>query len=233
MENDPNQFPDDIEQCHAVIAEMAERLQQLQHIVAHLLRERYGQKAEKIDENQLVLFAGEILSKHSEVTTLPPEAPEPKRKVTPHGRQRLPEHLERKRVVYDLPESERYCPECHAALKCIGEEVSERLEYIPASLHVLQEVCPKYACEKGCTVVTAQKPMQPIEKGLPGPGLLAHIVVSKYCDHCAPRTRHRKGGGGFIGVCGAAQEMREGPSEPACRSRLQATSSCVGQEPRW
>jgi transposase len=183
MENDPNKFPDDIEQCHAMLAEMAQELKQLHRIVAHLLRARYGPKAEKLDENQLVLFAGELLGKHSDVPLVPPEAPEPKQKVTPHGRQRLPEHLPRKQVVYDLPEGERQCPQCHGDLKRIGEEVSERLEFIPASLHVLQEVCPKYACEKGCTVVTAQKPMQPIEKGLPGPGLLAHIVVSKYADH--------------------------------------------------
>jgi transposase len=191
MEIDPNQFPDNIDQCHAMLAEMTERLQQLEHIVADLLRERYGPKSEKIDENQLVLFVGEFLEKYADTPIVPPEAPEPKSKVTPHGRQRLPEHLERKRVVYDLPESERYCPECHAALKCIGEEVSERLEYIPASLHVLQEVCPKYDCEKGCTVITAQKPMQPIEKGLPGPGLLAHVVVSKYADHL-PLHRQEK-----------------------------------------
>lgn len=183
METDQTKFPDDVKQCHAMLAEMADQLERLQQIVAHLLRERYGPKAEKIDENQLVLFAAEILAEHPEIASVPAEAPEPKRKVTPHGRQRLPEHLERKRVVYDLPENERQCPQCQAALTCIGEEVSERLEYVPASLYVIQEVCPKYACEKGCTVVTAQKPMQPIEKGLPGPGLLAHVAVSKYADH--------------------------------------------------
>ncbi len=54
---------------------------------------------------------------------------------------------------------------------------------MPASLVVLEEHCAKYACPKGCTVRTAVKPMQPIEKGLPGPGLLAHVAVSKYADH--------------------------------------------------
>jgi transposase len=65
----------------------------------------------------------------------------------------------------------------------MGEDVSERLEYVPASLHVIEEVRRKYGCPKGCGVVTAGKPMQPIEKGLPGPGLLAHVAVSKYGDH--------------------------------------------------
>jgi transposase len=54
---------------------------------------------------------------------------------------------------------------------------------VPASLVVIQDACQKYACPKGCTVVTAQKPTAPIEKGLPGPGLLAHVAVSKYGDH--------------------------------------------------
>jgi len=190
MEIDPKKFPRDVDQCHAMMAEMATELdakarevKQLQHMVTELLRWRYGQRAERVDENQLVLFAAGILGTHQDIQTLPPEVPQPKPKVTPHGRQRLPEHLPRRRVVYDLPESERRCPQCQGELKPIGEEVSERLEFIPASLYVLEEVCPKYACEKGCTVVTAQKPMQPIEKGLPGPGLLAHVVVSKYNDH--------------------------------------------------
>jgi transposase len=68
-------------------------------------------------------------------------------------------------------------------LRHIGEEISEQLEYVPASLHVIQQACQKYACPKGCTVVTAAKPLAPIEKGLPGPGLLAHVAVSKYGDH--------------------------------------------------
>ena len=57
------------------------------------------------------------------------------------------------------------------------------MEYVPASLYVIEEACQKYACAKGCTVLTAPKPMQPIEKGLPGPGLLAHVAVSKHADH--------------------------------------------------
>jgi len=68
-------------------------------------------------------------------------------------------------------------------LKPSGEEVSERLEFVPASFQVIEVVCQKYACPKGCTAVTAEKPAAPIEKGLPGPGLLAQVAVSKYGDH--------------------------------------------------
>jgi hypothetical protein len=87
--------------------------------------------------------------------------------------------LQRQRVVHDLAEGQRQCPQCQGDLKRIGEEVSERLEYVPASLVVIQEACQKYACPKGCTVVTAEKPMAPIEKGLPGPGLLAQVAVGR------------------------------------------------------
>src|SRR6266699_7075532 len=96
---------------------------------------------------------------------------------------RLPESLERRRVVFDLEESQRQCGQCQTPMRKIGEDVSERLEFIPASLQVIEEVRPKYACAKGCGVVAAQKPAAPIEKGLPGPGLLAHVGVSKYGDH--------------------------------------------------
>jgi transposase len=65
----------------------------------------------------------------------------------------------------------------------IGEDVSERLEFVPASLHVIEEVRSRYACKKGCAVAAAQKPVAPIEKGLPGPALLAQVVVSKYGNH--------------------------------------------------
>ena len=71
-----------------------------------------------------------------------------------------------------------------AAARPFGEEIREQLDYIPASLIVIQHVRPKYACE-ACQahVVIADRLPEPIEKGLPGPGLLAHVIVSKYADH--------------------------------------------------
>ena len=159
------------------------KLKRLMHMLVKLLRWRYGPKRERVDENQMFLFAAGMVETNQDIQDAKPEAPKKKAKSTPHGRQRLPKHLKRKRVLYDLPEGQRQCPDCQRLLKYIGEEVSERLEYVPASLFVVQEVCLKYACENGCTVVTAQKPMQPIEKGLAGPGLLAHVAVSKYADH--------------------------------------------------
>lgn len=78
----------------------------------------------------------------------------------------------------------KVCAECGAAKKRIGQKVTEQLEYAPASLFVIDHIRPVFACpccQEGVTV--APKPAQPIEKGLPGPGLLAQVVVSKYADH--------------------------------------------------
>jgi transposase len=193
---DPHQLPNDPTALRQMVMSLLEevetkdrRLRQLQHWVEQLLRARYGPRRERVNENQLFLFAVALVSAGREApgkrdaSAAPEPAPRGAANRKGHGRQRLPKSLERRRVVYDLEEAKRQCPECQAELKRIGEEVSERLEYVPASLVVIQEACQKYACAKGCTVVTAQKPMAPIEKGLPGPGLLAHVAVSKYGDH--------------------------------------------------
>jgi transposase len=192
MDIDRNKLPEDPAALRQMVAGLLEeldskdrRLRQLQHTVEQLLRWRYGQKRERVNENQLFLYAVGIIGTGQEILPLQDEieteASKPQRQG--HSRRPLPKPLERRRVVYDLGEHERQCPQCQGELKRIGEEVSERLEYVPASLYVIEEACQKYACGKGCTVVTAQKPMQPIEKGLPGPGLLAHVAVSKYGDH--------------------------------------------------
>ena len=196
MEIDPKQLPEDPSALRQMViglleeaAERERRLRQLQHWVEQLLRARYGPRRERVNENQLFLFAVALVSAGREVPPDPgspggpPQTQAAPAKCKGHGRRRLPKSLERRRVVYDLEEAKRQCPECQGELKRIGEEVSERLEYVPASLVVIQEAGQKYACAKGCTVVTAEKPTAPIEKGLPGPGLLAQVAVSKYGDH--------------------------------------------------
>ena len=195
MEIDPKQLPENPSALRQMViglleeAEQRERkLRQLQHWVEQLLRARYGPRRERVDEHQLFLFAAAILAQGREDAsslggkrTASVEVSIPGRPG--HGRGALPKSLKRQRVVYDLGEAKRQCPECQEPLNRIGEDISERLEYVPASLVVIEEACQKYACPKGCTVVTAEKPMAPIEKGLPGPGLLAHVAVSKYGDH--------------------------------------------------
>jgi transposase len=200
MEIDPNHLPEEagilrqiVLQLLGVVEEKDRLLERVQHQLKQLLRHRYGQKRERVDENQLFLFAAQIVaaSQRQAVEAMaakspssqPPAGDKAKPKRNGHGRKPLPASLERRRVVFDLDESQRQCPHCHSEMQRIGEDVSERLEFVPASLYVIQEVRPQYACKKGCAMAAAPKPAAPIEKGLPGPGLLAQVVVSKYGDH--------------------------------------------------
>jgi len=98
------------------------------------------------------------------------------------GRKKLPENLEREIIKYELPESERVCKLCGNICHCIGKVISEQLEFIPARLYVKEHRRYKYGCRNGCEVKIAAMPKQPIPKGIPGPGLLAEILINKYQD---------------------------------------------------
>ena len=75
------------------------------------------------------------------------------------------------------------CPDCGGELKHLGDDVSEILELEPVRFTVIRQVRPKLACAKCDTIVQAPAPSRPIERGMAGPGLLAHVLVSKYADH--------------------------------------------------
>jgi transposase len=188
-------LPADLDLCHetirqqaATIEEAQRRIEQLEHQIEQLLRHRYGPRRETVDPDQLRLFTDEepegLAEGAPEEPTKPEDTAPARRRWRRRGRQRLPEHLHRERIEYKLPPEELPCPDCgHLRVK-IGEEVSEQLEYVPASMRVLQHVRFRYAC-RACQehVVIADKPRQPIDKGLPGPGLLAQTITSKYSDH--------------------------------------------------
>lgn len=187
---DPNNLPQNLEQCHALIRELMDnldakerKLQRVLNWLTKLLRWRYGPKRERVDEHQLFLFAADAVQQNQDVPPAPTAAAPDKPAPKGHGRKPLPAHLERREQRHELAADAQVCPHCQAQLQRIGEEIAERLEYVPASLHVIRDICGKYACPKGCTLRTAGKPMQPIEKGLAGPGLLAHVAVNKYADH--------------------------------------------------
>src|SRR5207244_11599350 len=156
--------------------------------VDRLLRRRYGPRAERFDPNQPLLFAD--LNTPADATPTapapaPPAAEEDQRtKRKGHGRKQLPPHLRRGRIDYTLTEAERICPCCGKLRHEIGTDVTEQLDYQPASLFVIEHVQHAYACA-ACQgeVSRADKLPQPIPKGLPGPGLLAYVVVSKHADH--------------------------------------------------
>jgi len=108
--------------------------------------------------------------------------PAHERKARGH-RKALPENLPRVEVIHDLPESEKVCPHDGAALTVIGQDITEQLDYVPATVRVLQHICLKYGC-KTCEqgVKTAHKPPQILPKSNASPRLLAHIVIAKYAD---------------------------------------------------
>ena len=161
---------------------LAERYESLLAELQLLKRFVYGPRRERFveDPRQQHLFEPE---------TTPALVPEPlvipEHTVTPrpgHGRQPLPRHLPRQRIEHDLPEEQKRCG-CGRLKTQIGEDVSEQLEYIPASLFVREHVYPKYACPCCKDGVASSAPVaQPIEKGMPGAGLLAYVIVSKYHD---------------------------------------------------
>jgi transposase len=192
----PNDLPTDLTQCHQLIQEMARDIVQYQSRIDYLARRLFGRRSEKIDASELTFFGQEDFP-GSELDASPEEiepesvhAPAPSKRR--NGRRPLPRELPRKRIEHDVAPEDKICAGCGGMKKRIGEETSEQLEYIPASLYVIEHVRPKYACP--CCqahVAIGVKPAQPIEKGLPGPGLIAHVITSKYCDHVPLHRQER------------------------------------------
>jgi transposase len=236
----PEQLPDDPLILKRMILELLATLQREQHDKQELrdrldllLRRLYGPKSERIDPDQLLLFDEPADSQEQapaqSAAAAQAESAAPKRRGQPHGRKPLPKDLPRKPVHHELSESERICV-CGQARVDIGSDMSEQLDWQPASFFVWQHWVHKYLCPhcahaqpkvvadaasseptaatttaaaldaasippseslsvataagaRGPAVIAATKPAGPITKGLPGPGLLAQIIVSKYLDH--------------------------------------------------
>ena len=161
----------------------------LRHQMDQLLRRLYGRKTERFDPSQTQLDLGpssERRDDDDDDSTAPPAAPNPPAAGARRGRGRrkLSRDLPRNRIVLEPEAHELVCADCAQQKERIGEDVTEELEYEPAVIRVNEYARPKYACrhcEAG--VVQAELPARPIEKGRPGPGLLAHVVVSKYSEH--------------------------------------------------
>jgi transposase len=188
-------LPDTLEElrqyCAQLLAELSEQQQlvaKLSHELALFRRYLYGRRSEQLDPAQLMLeFASwrQALNEAAPgAAPASPEAPTAPRPRPGHGRTPLPAWLPRRRVEHGLPEGQGACRACGARLVKIGEETSEQLDYTPASLFVTEHVRVKYAC-RACEgqVVTSAMPAQPIDKGRPGPGLLAQVITAKYADH--------------------------------------------------
>jgi transposase len=178
--------------------EFSER-NKIEALLRELLDARRNRKSEQLSTDQLALFAAAWQVRQAEPTkpndsddddsNATPGAGESASKKRTGGRQPLPRHLKRERIVHDLAEEEKHCSTCQQDLRPIGEESSERYDYIPAQLTVIEDICKKYAC--ACTVKTATKPSQPIEKSTAGASLLAQVIVAKTADHL-PLHRQEK-----------------------------------------
>jgi transposase len=199
--NDANELPNDVKALRAMVVAMQQQvassqaelekerakyseLNQLHQVLlqqlATLRRARFGRQSEKLDAqlHQLELQVEDLESAMADAPPLPilPE----KEKKPPAARNPLPASLPRDIVEHG---KQSCCDACGNELAYIGEDISEQLEYVPARFRVTKHVRPKYSCRSCNTIVQAQAPSRPITRGYAGPGLLAHVIVSKFVDH--------------------------------------------------
>jgi len=178
-------LPQDIEALQAlVIAQRAQisshaaEIERLKLIIAKLQRLQFGRRSEKLDREieqwQLRLEELQVISEPAPVEKSATE------QRTQPVRRPLPEHLPRERVVH---EPACNCPDCGVAMHRIGEDVSEVLDYVPARFKVIRHVRPKLACPTCERIVQVEAPSRALLRSYAGPGLLAHILTAKYCDH--------------------------------------------------
>lgn len=176
------------EQLQSKDVQLATREAEIEHLkllIAKLRRMQFGRRSEKLawQIEQLELRLDELQT--SRVEQKPPSPAEPfvatKGACTKPVRRPLPAHLPRE--TRKIPPKHAACPSCGGELKHLGEDISEMLEYIPASFKVIRQVREKLACGRCDKIVQAEAPSRPIARGIAGPGLLAHVLVSKYSDH--------------------------------------------------
>ena len=165
------------------------QIENLKAQLAKLRRARFGRSSEKLDREieQLELTLGEleecVAESHTRSAQAETKAPKPAARASEdhkHGRKPMPAHLPRERTVHEPAPT---CTACGGTvLRKLGDDVTELLEYVPSSFKVVQIVRPKLSCRECETIMQAPLPSLPIERGRPGPGLLAHVIVSKYAD---------------------------------------------------
>ena len=175
----------------AQLKEHSALIEKLKFELARLKRWRFGKHTEALSAEQLALWEAELdgdiaalqarvdaleveKSKLASAQTGAQERQKPKRRS-------LPDSLPRVEVLHDLELKD--CPQCRQPLERIGEEVSEQLDIIPAKFFVRRHVRPKYCCRHCETLHTATMPAQPIDKGIPAPGLITHVAAGKYLNH--------------------------------------------------
>ena len=193
MPADRDALPDDIETLKRLVIGRDEMIAKLMAEIARLKRWRFGRSAERMDaalvQLQLLLDDLQLPSEHKvpdqEVLPLEESTQSPPRKrVLPFRRapRAFPAHLPRETIVH-APTS-CTCPDCGAAMRKLGQDISEMLDYVPGYFKVLRHVRPKFSCGHCARVIQLPAPSRPIDRGIPAPGLLAQVITAKYADHC-------------------------------------------------
>ena len=184
MLNDLKSLPDDPSELQGLVTLLATELKNrdlkiadLKHQLAGHNRHRFASKSESLDQLQLSLENEEIAVAAEETDAPEAEVCEPKKKPK---RKPLPDHLPRNEQVLTPGDN---CSKCGGDLKRLGEDITEELEYVPGRFVVNKIIRPRMACSCCEAVLQAPLPSRPIERGRPGPGLLAHVLVSKFADH--------------------------------------------------
>jgi transposase len=185
-----SQLPDldtlDIESLKALVLAKHTEIENLNLLVLKLKRMHFGQRSEKMnaDIGQLELRLEDLEA--NEAAAEPPPAQLAviavnEKAAKKPARRPLPAELPRE--IETIAPKQEACPDCGGKLRQLGEDVSEVLEYVPARFKVVRTVRPKLSCACCSRIVQEPAPNRPIDKGLAGPGLLAHVLVAKYADH--------------------------------------------------
>lgn len=147
--------------------------------IVRLKRMQFGRSSEKAEQEiaQLELIVEDLEATSAQLEQRAEPATTPR---TQPVRRPLPDHLPREVIRHEPGDA---CGKCGGTLRAIGEDVAELLEYVPASFKVIRHVRPKMACACCQSITQVEAPSRPIARGLAGPGLLAHVLVSKYADH--------------------------------------------------
>ena len=184
MKSTPS-LPPKSDELPANVAELQALVSELREQVAHLTRMLFGRRSEKLadDPSQGRLFGNAATPATAAAPDDEEPDPPPRRRKRHKGRRPLPDSLPRETHEIHPPENERTCSECGTAKVIFGQDVTEELEVVPAKFFVNRYVRYKYACRQ-CQghVSVGPLPPRPLDKGVPGPGFLAHLITSKYAD---------------------------------------------------
>jgi transposase len=173
----------DLDALRALVLAQQTEIAHLNLLVLKLKRMQFGRKSERLERHieQLELLLEDLEA--SPIVSPPPapSAPPAEAATAKPARRPLPEQLRRITNIH-APKLET-CPDCGGKLRPLGEDVSEMLEYVPGHFEVIRVVRPKLSCGACERIVQEPAPSRPIDRGLAGPGLLAHVLVAKYADH--------------------------------------------------